>query len=160
MRVITKSTKDWITKIKVNIKRKDDCGDLPLPAYATEGSSGMDLYADVKGQPVIRPGDIKLVSCGVYLSIPHGYEAEIRPRSGLALRHGITLVNTPGTIDSDYRGLVSVILTNLGREDFIVKRGDRIAQMVFKKIAVAELVVIDELDETVRSAGGFGHTGI
>jgi len=160
MRAVAKGTGGRIAEIKVSVKRKADCGDLPLPVYATEGSSGMDLYADVKDQLAIRPGDIKLVSCGIYISIPDGYEAQTRPRSGLALRHGITLVNTPGTIDADYRGLVSVILTNLGKEDFVVKRGDRIAQMVFKKVARAELEAVDELDETVRSAGGFGHTGI
>lgn len=119
----------------------------------------MDLRADVKEDTVLKPGEIKMVSAGIYLSIPGGYEAEIRPRSGLALKHGITLVNTPGTIDSDYRGLVSIILTNLGREDFIIRRGDRIAQMVFKKVETAELCLADELDETVRSTGGFGHTG-
>lgn len=148
------------TIIKINIKRKEDCQDLPLPAYATEGSSGMDLYADVREDVVVRPGEIKLVSTGIYLSIPRGYEAEIRPRSGLALKHGVTLVNTPGTIDSDYRGLLSIILINLGKENFTIRRGDRIAQMVFKKVTQAELQVVGELDQTVRSASGFGHTGL
>lgn len=148
------------TRIKIGLKRKDDCQDLPLPNYATEGSSGMDLYADVKEDIVLRPGEIKLVSAGVYLSIPRGYEAQIRPRSGLALKHGVTLVNTPGTIDSDYRGLLRIILINLGKDDFTVRRGDRIAQMVVKEITQAELEVVDELDKTVRSSGGFGHTGL
>lgn len=146
--------------IKVDVRRKKDCLDLPLPRYATEGSSGMDLYADVRNDTVLRPGEIKLISAGIHLSIPAGYEAQIRPRSGLALKHGITLVNTPGTIDSDYRGLLSIILTNLGKEDFIIRRGDRIAQMVFKKVTQAQLFVVDEIDETVRSTGGFGHTGV
>ncbi len=116
------------SRIKVTIRKRPGYHDLPLPDYATEGSSGMDLYADVKRDTVIRPGDIKLISAGIYLSIPMGYEAQIRPRSGLALKHGITIVNTPGTIDSDYRGLVRIILTNLGKEDFTIRRGDRIAQ--------------------------------
>ncbi len=148
------------TGIKIGVRKKDDCSDLPLPSYATLGSSGMDLYADVKGEVRLIPGEIRLVSAGIYLSIPSGYEAEIRPRSGLALKHGITLVNTPGTIDSDYRGLVSLIMINLGKEDFTIRRSDRIAQMVFKEVSRAELYTTDKLDETVRSAGGFGHTGI
>ncbi|MFH1594545.1 MAG: dUTP diphosphatase [Candidatus Omnitrophota bacterium] len=145
--------------IRVDIKREDHAKDLPLPRYITAGSSGMDLYADVKGVLMIGPGEIKLVSCGIYLSIPEGFEAEIRPRSGLALKHGITLVNTPGTIDSDYRGLISLIMTNLGREPFKVKRGDRVAQMIIKETIRAHLVEQDDLDRTVRSQGGFGHTG-
>lgn len=147
-------------KIGVGIKRKEGANDLPLPQYATRGSSGMDLYADVEGELVLDPGDIKLVSCGIHLSIPEGYEAQIRPRSGLALKHGITLVNTPGTIDSDYRGIVSLIMTNLGRVPFTIKRGDRIAQLVMKEVVRAEFLEADELDRTVRSQGGFGHTGI
>jgi len=147
-------------RIKVGVKRKDECKDLPLPGYATEGSSGMDLYADVDSEITIKPGEIKLVSAGIFLSIPMGYEAQIRPRSGLALKYGITLPNTPGTIDSDYRGLLQVILTNLGKKDFVIKRGDRIAQMVFKKVERAELCEVSDLDNTVRSSGGFGHTGI
>lgn len=160
MKSLMKGALEGSTKIKVNIKRKGDCRDLPLPAYATEGASGMDLFADVKEDVIIKPAEIKLISAGVYLSIPKGYEAEIRPRSGLALRHGITLVNTPGTIDSDYRGLVNIILINLGKGDFTVRRGDRIAQMVIKKVEEAELSETDELDETARSSGGFGHTGV
>lgn len=148
------------TRIKVDVKRKEGCEDLPLPAYATAGSSGMDIYADVHGEFTLDPGEIKAVSAGIYLSIPKGYEAEIRPRSGLALKHGITLPNTPGTIDSDYRGLLKIILINLGKERFIIRRGDRIAQMVFKTYARAEFAVAEQLDETVRAHGGFGHTGI
>jgi len=119
----------------------------------------MDLCADVEGEVVLLPGDIKLISSGIYLGIPEGYEAEIRPRSGLALKHGISLVNTPGTIDADYRGLLSIIMINHGKEPFRIKRGDRIAQMVIKEVIKAELDVKTELDETVRSGGGFGHTG-
>ena len=119
----------------------------------------MDLCADVEGEVVILPGEIKLISSGIYLSIPPGFEAEIRPRSGLALKHGISLVNTPGTIDSDYRGLLSLIVINHGKESFKIKRGERIAQMVIKEVLKAEIEVTDCLDETLRSAGGFGHTG-
>ena len=145
--------------VKIGIKKKDGCEDLPLPKYATQGSSGMDLCADVEGEVIILPGEIKLISSGIYLSIPVGYEAEIRPRSGLALKHGISLVNTPGTIDSDYRGLLSLIMINHGKNPFGVKRGDRIAQMVIKEVTKAEIEVKDSLDDTARSSGGFGHTG-
>ncbi|MDD5428035.1 MAG: dUTP diphosphatase [Candidatus Omnitrophica bacterium] len=145
--------------VKIGAKKKDGCEDLPLPKYATQGSSGMDLCADVEGEVTILPGEIKLISSGIYLSIPAGYEAEIRPRSGLALKHGVSLVNTPGTIDSDYRGLLSLIMINHGKDPFKIKRGDRIAQMVIKEVIRAEIVVKDSLDETVRASGGFGHTG-
>lgn len=124
------------------------------------GSSGMDLYADVQGEVVLNPGDRKLISCGIFLSLPAGYEAQTRPRSGLALKNGITLVNSPGTIDSDYRGLVNLIVANTGKEPFIIKRGMRIAQMVIQEVARAEIEEADELDETVRASGGFGHTGV
>ena len=145
--------------VRISLKRKEGCEDIPLPRYATPGSSGMDLCADVEGEVVLLPGDIKLISSGIYLGIPEGYEAEIRPRSGLALKHGISLVNTPGTIDADYRGLLSIIMINHGKEPFRIKRGDRIAQMVIKEVIKAEIDVKTELDETVRSGGGFGHTG-
>lgn len=146
--------------IKISVKRKKGCFDLPLPGYATSGSSGMDLYADVEEDAILEPGEVKLISCGIYVSIPDGYEAEIRPRSGLALKHGVTLVNTPGTIDSDYRGLLSIIVINHGREPFTIRRGDRIAQMVIKEVVRAEWAETDELDRTVRSTSGFGHTGL
>jgi len=147
-------------RIKLGIKKKESAADLPLPKYATGGASGMDLYADIESETTVLPGEIKLISCGIYLSIPEGYEAEIRPRSGLALKHGITFVNTPGTIDSDYRGLISVIMTNVGRVPFTLKRGDRIAQMVIKEVIRADFEEKENLDETARSAGGFGHTGV
>jgi len=148
-----------LKRLKIILKKKKGCEDLPAPAYATSGSSGMDLYADVDGEVTLLPGEIRLVSSGIYLSIPEGYEAEIRPRSGLALKHGVSLVNTPGTIDSDYRGLVSLIMINHGREPFKIKRGMRIAQMVIKEVVKADVEVREELDETVRAGGGFGHTG-
>jgi len=145
--------------IKILFKRKDGCEDIPIPAYATSGSSGMDLRADVEGEVALKPGEIKLISTGIYVSIPEGYEAEIRPRSGLALKHGVSLVNTPGTIDSDYRGLLSLIMINHGKDEFLIRRGDRVAQMVIKEVIKADIEVVEELDETVRSGGGFGHTG-
>ncbi len=146
-------------RIKILLKKKEGCHDLPAPCYATSGSSGMDLCADVRGEVVLMPGDVTLISAGIYISIPEGYEAQIRPRSGLALKHGISLINTPGTIDSDYRGLVNIIMINHGKEPFIIKRGMRIAQMVIKEVVKAEVEVTEELDETARSHGGFGHTG-
>jgi len=119
----------------------------------------VDLYADVNEEIVLLPGDIKLISAGIYISIPEGYEAEIRPRSGLALKHGVSLVNTPGTIDSDYRGLVNLIMINHGKEPFVIRRADRVAQMIIKEVARAEIEVTENLDDTIRSHGGFGHTG-
>ena len=147
-------------KITVRIKRKESAKDLPVPEYATTGASAVDLYADVEDETVIAPGEIKLISCGIYIELPEGYEAQTRPRSGLALKHGITLVNTPGTIDSDYRGLVNLIVTNLGKEDFVVQRGYRLAQMVFREVTRAEFQEVEELGETERAHGGFGHTGV
>lgn len=146
-------------KVKVLLKRKKGCEDLPVPRYATAGSSGLDLTADVDGEIVLMPGEIKLISSGIYVSIPEGYEAEIRPRSGLALKHGIGLVNAPGTIDSDYRGLLSLIMINHGKEPFTIRRGERVAQMVIKEVIKADIEVTGELDDTIRSSGGFGHTG-
>jgi len=149
-----------VKKIKINIKRKESAKDLPIPAYATQGSSGVDLYADVENNITISPGEIKLISCGIYIELPEGYEAQVRPRSGLALKHGITLVNTPGTIDSDYRGLINLIMINLGKNDFIVQRGHRLAQMVIREVTRAEFIETEELVETERAHGGFGHTGV
>ncbi len=146
--------------IRLLLKRKEGCEDLPLPRYATAGSSGMDLCADVDGEVTLMPGEIRLISSGIYVGVPPGYEAQIRPRSGLALKHGVTLVNTPGTIDADYRGLVGLIMTNHGAAPFVIRRGDRIAQMVIAEVIRAEVAVTAELDATVRSAGGFGSTGV
>ena len=130
---------------------------LPLPAYATDGAAGLDLRADVP--VVLQPGGRALVPTGVSIAIPAGYEGQVRPRSGLALRHGLTCLNSPGTIDSDYRGEVGVILANLGQEPVSLARGDRIAQLVFAVVARAELVEVGTLSGTARGAGGFGHTG-
>ncbi|MFN6374227.1 MAG: dUTP diphosphatase [Chitinophagia bacterium] len=131
----------------------------PLPAYATEGSSGMDLRAFLSASLILQPGQRMLVPTGLFLEIPEGYEAQIRPRSGLAIKQGITCLNTPGTIDADYRGEIKVILINLSSEEQTIHDGDRIAQMVFQKIEKASLITVDSLNQTERSDGGFGHTG-
>ncbi|MCD6361747.1 MAG: dUTP diphosphatase [Armatimonadetes bacterium] len=132
---------------------------LELPAYATEGSAGMDLRAAIEDELVLEPGARALVPTGIRIAVPPGYEAQVRPRSGLALRHGITLPNAPGTIDADYRGPVAVIMANLGDEPFVIRRGDRIAQLVIAPVARAALEVVPELPRTGRGEGGFGHTG-
>lgn len=146
--------------MKLLIKRMDNAKDLPLPGYMTEGSAGMDLFANVVNEISIPQGTIKLIPTGISIEIEQGFEAQIRPRSGLALRHGITFVNTPGTVDSDYRGEINVILINLGERPFIIRRGDRIAQMVINKIEMPEIIEVDELSATGRGAGGFGSTGV
>jgi len=132
---------------------------LELPSYATDGAAGMDLRAAIEGEVMLAPGERALVSCGIRIALPAGYEGQVRPRSGLALRHGITLLNAPGTIDSDYRGTVAAILVNLGAEPFVVRRGERIAQLVIAPVARAELVEVEELEDSDRGEGGFGHTG-
>ena len=133
--------------------------DLTLPSYATSGASGLDLIAAVTGELTIKPGERKLISTGIRVAVPPGYEAQVRPRSGLALKCGIGVVNSPGTIDSDYRGPVQVIVINHGAEPYTIRRGDRIAQMVICPVVKAKLVEVSELPETARSEGGFGHTG-
>jgi len=146
-------------KVKVKRVRGDRDREIPLPRYMTEHSSGMDLYAAVDEEIALEPGARKLIPTGIALSIPKGYEGQIRPRSGLALRNGVTLVNTPGTIDADYRGEIGILLINFGRQPFTVRRGDRIAQLVITPVYQATLELADELDDTPRSGGGFGHTG-
>ncbi|HEX9656343.1 MAG TPA: dUTP diphosphatase [Bacteroidota bacterium] len=133
--------------------------DIPLPSYATEGSAGMDVRAAVDGPVVIKAGATSLVPTGIAIALPAGYEAQIRPRSGLAAKHQISVLNAPGTVDSDYRGEVKVILTNFGTQDFVLQRGERIAQMVIARYDRVEWEELDVLDETVRGVGGFGHTG-
>ena len=135
-------------------------GHLQLPAYATPQSAGMDLRANLDEPVVLKPLERKLIKTGLYIALPEGYEAQVRPRSGLALKHGITVLNTPGTIDADYRGEVGVCLINLSQEDFVVNDGERIAQMVIAKHEQGDFVVVEELDETERGAGGYGHTGV
>lgn len=143
--------------IRIAVQRLPNGDDLPLPAYATNGAAGMDVVAaeDI----VLEPGTRAAVATGFALAIPTGYEVQVRPRSGLALKHGVTCLNTPGTIDSDYRGEVKVILANLGQESFAVRRGDRIAQLVPAPVLRAELALAEMLDDTARGAGGFGSTG-
>lgn len=130
-----------------------------VPRYMTEQAAGVDLHAALEQEFTLHPGERALVPTGIALEIPPGYEAQVRPRSGLALRHGIALVNSPGTIDADYRGEVGVIVINLGSEPFTIVHGERIAQMVFARCERAEFVEVEELGESARGAGGFGHTG-
>lgn len=130
-----------------------------LPEYATEQSAGVDLRANIDNSVVIAPLGRALIPTGLYMALPEGWEAQVRPRSGLAIKKGVTVLNTPGTIDADYRGEVGVILVNLSGEDFVVQDGDRIAQMIFNQYGKADFVEVETLDETERGAGGFGHTG-
>lgn len=135
-------------------------GHHPLPSYATEQSAGMDLRANISEPIVLKPLERRLVPTGLFMALPQGYEAQIRPRSGLAFKKGITVLNSPGTIDSDYRGEIMVLLINFSNEDFVVNDGERIAQMVIARHEVAQFVSVDILDDTERGAGGYGHTGI
>lgn len=137
-----------------------NCSRHALPAYATVLSAGMDLRANVDESIVMQPMERRLIPTGLYIALPPGYEAQVRPRSGLALKHGITVLNTPGTIDADYRGELGVLLINLSQEPFTVNDGERIAQMVIARHEQAELVEVEALDETERGAGGYGHTGV
>ena len=135
-------------------------GHHPLPAYATGQSAGMDLRACTDGPVTLRPMERRLIGTGLYISLPEGCEAQIRPRSGLALRHGITVLNSPGTVDADYRGEIMVLLVNLSAEDFTLNDGERIAQMVIARHEQAEFTLVGELDATERGTGGYGHTGV
>ena len=147
--------------LQIALLRLPHADGLPLPAYETPGAAGMDLRAAVEEEEpvVLRPGARTRVPTGFCIAVPAGFEAQVRPRSGLAARHGVTCLNTPGTIDSDYRGEVQVILINLGEEDFTIRRGERIAQMVIAPVAQANWIQAASLDETARGAGGFGSTG-
>ena len=145
------------TAIRIALKRLPHGSDLPLPAYATTGAAGMDVVA--AEALTLAPGARAAVATGFAIAIPAGYEVQVRPRSGLALKHGITCLNTPGTIDEDYRGEVKVILANLGDEPFQIARGDRIAQLVPAAVQRADMIEVDALDETARGSGGFGSTG-
>jgi len=147
-------------KIEIKIEKVKGCKDLSLPISASKFSSGVDLLCAEPTDTLLKPGKVKLISTGIKIMIPEGYEGQIRPRSGLALKHGITVLNTPGTIDSDYRGIVKAILINLGEEDFKIRRGDRIAQLVIQKIFFPNFKIVETLDKTKRGEGGFGHSGI
>lgn len=140
--------------------RPEPDADIPLPRYMTPRAAGMDLYAAIEKDLILEAGAIALIPTGFALALPEGFEAQIRPRSGLAAKHGIGIINSPGTIDADYRGEIKIALINLGEKNYVVKRGDRIAQMVVKKVYQAILKVVEQLDETDRNNGGFGHTGL
>ncbi|MGN8768725.1 dUTP diphosphatase [Paenibacillus barengoltzii] len=144
---------------EVQINRLAGNEDIELPRKMSELASGFDLYAAVTEELTLQPGQRALVPTGIAIAMPGGLEAQIRPRSGLAFKHGITCLNTPGTIDADYRGEIKVLLINLGQEPFVIRRNERIAQMVFQIVPEVNLVQVDKLSETVRGAGGFGHTG-
>jgi dUTP pyrophosphatase len=149
-----------MNKIKLNIKRvSNKYNDIPLPNYATEGSAGMDIRAAVENEIIIKAGEVKLVPTNLIVEIPEGYEIQVRPRSGLALKNGIGLLNSPGTIDSDYRGEVGIIMYNFSKLDFTVKRSDRIAQLVLNKVYLADVTEVKDVSESERGEGGFGHTG-
>lgn len=135
-------------------------GHQPLPTYATAQSAGMDLRANIEAQQILKPMERKLIATGLYIALPEGYEAQIRPRSGLALKHGITVLNTPGTIDADYRGEIMVLLVNFSDKEFVINDGERIAQMVIAQHEQGQFVEVTQLDETERGAGGYGHTGV
>lgn len=146
--------------IDIKIKRLRDGNDIQLPRYMTSHSAGMDLYADIEGEVVLQANERILIPTGIAIALPDGFEAQIRPRSGLAINHGITLLNSPGTIDADYRGEISIIMINFGDKPFMIKRGDRIGQMVISKVYHAAWNQAEELENTKRGSGGFGHTGL
>lgn len=143
--------------VKIKIVNR---GSQQLPAYATPESAGMDLRANVAEPVVLRPLERRIIPTGLYMALPPGYEAQVRPRSGLAFKHGVTVLNSPGTIDSDYRGELGVLLVNLSNDDFTIQAGERIAQMVIARHEQGEFVEVEELDDTERGAGGYGHTGV
>lgn len=143
--------------IKIKVVNR---GHQQLPVYATPQSAGMDLRANLDAPITLHPMERRLIPTGLHIALPEGYEAQVRPRSGLALKHGLTVLNTPGTIDADYRGEIGVVLINLSKEDFVVNDGERIAQMVIARHEQGDFVVVEELDETERGEGGYGHTGV
>ena len=148
-----------VEEIRVSIKKLQGNSDIPLPRYMTEHSAGMDIFAAVEREEVILPGEWKMIPSGIEIAVPEGYEAHIRPRSGLALNKGVTLLNSPGTIDADYRGEVGIIIINHSKDSFVVKRGDRIAQMVVHRVCRVSWNLNESLGITGRGIGGFGHTG-
>lgn len=143
--------------IKIKVVNR---GHQQLPTYATPQSAGMDLRANLDAPITLHPMERRLIPTGLHIALPEGYEAQVRPRSGLALKHGLTVLNTPGTIDADYRGEIGVVLINLSQEDFVINDGERIAQMVIARHEQGDFVVVEELDETERGEGGYGHTGV
>ena len=149
--------KAFIQMVKIQVVNR---GHQQLPAYATPQSAGMDLRANLSEPITLHPMERRLIPTGLHIALPEGYEAQVRPRSGLALKHGLTVLNTPGTIDADYRGEIGVVLINLSQEDFVINDGERIAQMVIARYEQGDLVVVEELDQTERGEGGYGHTGV
>lgn len=148
------------SSIKIAICKIEGAEDLPLPQYMTRGAAGMDLAANVLETTYLEAGEFKVIPCGIKIELPSGFEAQVRPRSGLAAKHGITLLNSPGTIDSDYRGEIKVVMINHSKQKFAIKRGDRIAQLVISEVVQAEILQNSNLLETERGEGGFGHTGV
>lgn len=147
-------------EIEIKFKRlRKELNHIPLPSYATKGSAGLDIYAAIEKPITLPHGAIELVSTNISVEIPEGYEIQVRPRSGLAAKHGIGILNSPGTIDSDYRGEIKIIIINFGKEDFIIQPAERIAQLVVSKVYTAKIIETDELNHTPRGEGGFGHTG-
>ena len=147
-------------EVEIKIEKIEGCEDLPVPLSASKYSSGVDLFSAEEHEISMKPNEIKLISTGIKIDIPDGYEGQVRPRSGMAVKHGITVLNSPGTIDSDYRGIVKVILINLGGKEFSIQRGDRIAQLVIQKIYFPNFKVVQSLNNTKRGEGGFGHSGV
>ena len=143
--------------VQINVVNR---GHQQLPVYATPQSAGMDLRANIDAPITLHPMERRLIPTGLHIALPEGYEAQVRPRSGLALKHGLTVLNSPGTIDADYRGEVGVLLINLSQEDFVINDGERIAQMVIARHEQADFVIVEELDQTERGEGGYGHTGV
>jgi dUTP pyrophosphatase len=148
-----------VTEPILHIEQLANARDLPLPDYMTERAAGMDLRAAVEGEVTLAPGERALVPTGIRIALPEGYEAQVRPRSGLAAKHGVTVLNTPGTIDADYRGEVCVVLINHGSHPFVVRRGERIAQLVISPVTRVRVERVGKVDDTERGEGGFGHTG-
>jgi len=147
-------------KIRIHIKRLKNDQSVSLPQYMTEGSSGMDLFASLEKEVILEPGERRLIPTGISVAIPQGFEGQVRPRSGLAIRNGVGIINAPGTVDADYRGEIGVLLINFGKEPFAIHHGDRIAQLVISPVVRATWEEADELPATLRQDGGFGHTGV
>jgi len=146
-------------RVRVLIKKLEHGADLPLPRYMSDDAAGLDVFAAIDGELVIKRGEFVLAPTGIMMAIPSGYEAQVRPRSGLAFKHGVTVLNSPGTIDADYRGEVKILLINLGPGDYLMKRGERIAQLVIQAVPSVDLIQVEELPSSERGEGGFGHTG-
>jgi dUTP diphosphatase len=144
--------------INIKVKKKAGFEDLELPRYMSPGAAGMDILAAIDEEVILQPGEIRFIPSGIFIALPNGYEAQLRPRSGLALRKGLSIVNSPGTVDSDYRGEIGVILINLGKTPVEISRGMRIAQMVIQEVLIGEWEMVEELEQTSRDSGGFGHT--